>query len=220
MAEIGIVCGLAAEAGALGPWARHPSVTVAVCGARADVAEARARVMVAEGARLLLSWGLAGGLARGLEPGSLVIGSEVIDEDGRRWPLKVPPDRWGRPLLGARAVVASAGEKARLRAESHADSVDLESLAVARIAAEADIPAMAVRAVADPAGRSLPAFLSGAISPDGRPRPGQVLAGLLLSPASAATLWRLRGEAGRGLGTLRRFADSDLGAVLRLDGPG
>lgn len=214
MAEVGILCGLMAEAEALGPWRHHPTVTVAVSGARADVAEAKARILTAEGARLLLSWGVAGGLSPALEPGSLLIGSEVIEEGGARFPLVVPPDRWGRPLLGGQRIITSPGEKARLHAETHADSIDLESLAVARIAAEAGIPALAIRAVADPAGRCVPAYLLNAISPEGRPRHGRVLAGLMLSPQSAPDLWRLRGEARRALRTLRGFAETDLASIL------
>ncbi|MFN7174685.1 MAG: hypothetical protein ACK4MT_08280, partial [Thermaurantiacus tibetensis] len=75
--RVGIVCGLASEAAALG----LPGV--AVSGARPEMAEAHARRLAAEGAEALLSVGLAGALAPGLAPGDLLVPARVVTAEGR-----------------------------------------------------------------------------------------------------------------------------------------
>jgi len=83
----GIVCGMVSEVQALGRWADDPLVGIGISGARPGRAEVEARRLVAEGCRVLLSWGVAGGLDPALVPGDLVFPAEVLAEDGGSWPL-------------------------------------------------------------------------------------------------------------------------------------
>jgi adenosylhomocysteine nucleosidase len=59
-------------------------------------------------------------------------------------------------LVTASGVVTAAAEKRRLREETGALAVDMESAAVARCAATAGVPMLALRAITDAADESLP----------------------------------------------------------------
>lgn len=214
MARVGFLCGLEAEARALGRWRHDPRLSVAISGADTRTAELKAELLVADGAHALVSWGMAGSLNPDLAPGHLVIGSTVTPDHDPTMALVTPPDRWGRPLAGATVLVATPGAKARLRAETGADAVDMETAALARAAAPHGLPVLAVRAIADPADRALPVFLAGVLDSRGRPRPAALMAGLLGNPTALGALWRLRGDSRAALATLARFAETDLDGVL------
>ena len=116
-------------------------------------------------------------------------------------------------LLAARQPIASVAEKAALRAASGALAVDMESGAVAEAAAGAGLPFLALRIVADPADRAIPAAALQGIAPDGSRRPSAVLLNLLTRPADLAPLIRLARDSDAALRQLRRVA-SLVGSAL------
>src|SRR4051812_35548265 len=88
MLRVGAVVGLPVEAAILRIRAR-PSISadfIATAGASAARAEASAEQLIARGATALISFGIAGGIDPDLRPGALVLASEVVAEDGTRWP--------------------------------------------------------------------------------------------------------------------------------------
>jgi hypothetical protein len=91
-------------------------------------------------------------------------------------------------------MAATTAEKATLFQRTGAVAVDMESHRIARVAAEsgAGLPALAIRAIGDPAGRALPALAATALGEDGRPRVGPVAAGLMRRPGDLAALLRWR----------------------------
>lgn len=201
--RVGIVCGLASEAAALG----LPGV--AVSGARPEMAEAHARRLAAEGAQALLSVGLAGALAPGLAPGDLLVPARVVTAEGRGFEadaalaaaLGLALD--GRTLLGSDTLVASPADKAALHAATGAVAVDMESHAVARAAAAACVRFLALRVIADPAGAAIPPAARASVRSDGSvdiagtllrllARPQDLPALVALGRASAAAHARLR----------------------------
>jgi hypothetical protein len=93
-----------------------------------------------------------------------------------------------------------------LREKSGAAAVDMESHAVARVAAESDIPFLVVRAVSDTFRHGIPAWVPGTIQPDGHPGWSAVVTGILAHPADMPTLLRLRTTSRKALATLRRVA--------------
>ncbi len=226
----GIVCGMVSEVRALGRWASDPLVGIGISGARPDRAEAKARRLVADGCLALLSWGVAGGLDPALAPGDLVIPGEVVAEDGGSWPgsvelgaavaAGVPSPLWGegqgggRHILGRERMVLGAAEKAALFERTGAVAVDMESHRVARVAAEAGLPVLAVRAIGDPAGRALPALAARALGEDGRPRIGPVVAGLLRRPGDLGALLRVKRDTDTALAALAGVADKAVPAML------
>ncbi|MEL6335992.1 MAG: hypothetical protein AAFQ88_05015 [Pseudomonadota bacterium] len=209
--KVGIVCGLAGERTALGPLGDDPQVTVTISGARPAVAEDQARALAAAGCRVLVSWGLAGGLVAGLEPGDLIAPRHVIDEQGVERPLApVPLTLAGKQparLLGAERVIMTPAEKTRLAETLGAAAVDMETHRVARAAAAAGLPCLALRAIGDPADRALPGLAAEALGPDGKPQIGTVLGGLLRKPGDLPALMRAKSDSDAGFAALRKAAE-------------
>ena len=228
--SLGIICGMQSELQALGRWAHDPRVRVAVSGARPQRAELQAQQLVTEGCRVFLSWGMAGGLDPALLPGDLVIPAEVVAEDGRSWMLSPVSYRMvaadlpsrlsgegqggsGR-ILGLDRVVLSTAEKALIFERTGVAAVDMETHVVARVAADAGLAAVAVRAICDPAGQVLPDLVARALGEDGRPRIRPVIAGLLRRPSDLPALLRVKRDADAALATLASVADKAVMAAL------
>ena len=214
----GYIVGLAIEARLLAK--QSPDIEARIACAAADAARARdgARRLLAEGARALVSFGIAGGLDPALRPGDLVLAEQIHSAEGETFACD--PDlhaRWeaearaaglrhsGGILLGSARPITSVAEKWDLHESSGAVAVDMESAAVARVAAGAGIPVLAVRAIADPAERTLPATAVGSIGPDGEPRLGSVLLGLCRRPWEIPALLQLRRDRDAALATLGRL---------------
>jgi len=204
---IGVVVGVTVEAGCLD---ECPVPHLVVCsGADAVRAERVARDLVARGVRGLVSFGLAGGLSDAMVPGDAVIPAEVILEDGRRVPVDA---EWGLAadaagtILAVDRAVSSPTRKRELARRTGAFAVDMESGAVARVALEHGVPFIVVRAIADPAGRSLPPALDGVVAPDGRTRIGRLALNLARAPGQFGDLIRLSLDSRAGLTTLRALA--------------
>jgi nucleoside phosphorylase len=111
-------------------------------------------------------------------------------------------------VCGAQDAALTVASKAALHAESGGLVVDLESGAVAEACAAKGVPFAVLRAVADPAGRAIPAFALKGLAEDGRTRALPVILGLLRRP------WEL--PALLGLARDNRAALSSLGAAARL----
>lgn len=205
---IGILVGMQSERDALGPIQNDPRIAFGISGARPDQAEREAARLAGLGCRVLVSLGVAGGLDPTLVPGRLLIGSEVVEEDGTITTL-VPPDLPGgrrARLLGLDRPAMTAEEKAALFAVTRAAAVDMETHRVARVARMAGLEAVAIRAVGDPATRALPRLAADALGPDGRPRIGRVIAGLLGEPWALPRLLRLRSDTEAALASLSGIA--------------
>jgi adenosylhomocysteine nucleosidase len=121
-------------------------------------------VVVGQGASLplpdgrLVSFGFAGGLEDGLEPGTLLTATRVVDPGGRvLWegePLEVPGARPAVICWSADAVVNEPEARRALAASSGAVAVDMES---GRLA-ETGRLAGAVRAISDTGARPVGAL--------------------------------------------------------------
>lgn len=222
MATLGIVCGMESEARTLGPVRDHARVIVAITGGQGERVERAARMFLNEGCIRMVSWGIAGGLDPRLPAGEVVIPSSVATISEERFDL----DRHvalGREaaetapqvgVLGLDTPAMTAVEKGALFAASGAAIADMETHHLARIGAAYAVDTLAIRAVADPAGRDLPAYLRDVIDAHGNVRLGRVLAGVARQPGTLATLVRLQREQGRALAALRSVAES--AAMARL----
>lgn len=180
MKRPGIVVGMGAEARV----ARRLGFPIAALGG--------AEALLAGGADGLISFGIAGGLAPGLKPGTLVVATEVIAEDGRRYSaMDLTTSVMGAiraPIAGVTAIAAGAKAKQVLYDRTGAVAVDMESAEVARLCAEANVPLAAIRAIADPAERDLPPAALVGLGPDGRVDLRAVLASVLRSPGQILAL--------------------------------
>jgi adenosylhomocysteine nucleosidase len=212
---VAVVTGLRAEARCL----RKLAVRVACSGGSSERARLEAARLVAEGAAALVSFGLAGGLARDLRPGALLLPESVRSPDGR----SIPTDpRWrerlwtrlrrrglaaaGDAVAGSDQVVATAAAKRGLHATAGAGAVDMESHAIAAVASDAGVPFLILRAIADPYDRAIPQAALETVMPDGRVRVLAVLGGVIREPGQLIALVRLGRDTAAALATLRRAA--------------
>lgn len=179
---------------------------------------------MAAGCGGLISFGVAGGLAPHLKPGTCIIGSEILDEGVRRptdarWAnrlLRMIPGSIHGSIVGVKVPIAHAAAKQVLHEQTGAMVVDMESQVVARAAQKHGVPLAAIRVVVDPVQRTIPrSALAGAL-PDGTIDPFAVVKSLARNPrdliglvrmaldtrAARATLVRGRDLLGPGLGLL------------------
>jgi len=163
-------------------------------------------------AKCLISFGIAGALAPHLRPGDVILSAEVIGEACRWRPSEQFQSRVSDlahrigavegPVLGARNILATEGDKARAWRDTGALAVDLESAIVARAAAAAGIPFLVLRTIADPAARELPSAALIPLSQDGSPAIIRVLGEVMRRPQQIAALVGLARETRRALGAL------------------
>jgi adenosylhomocysteine nucleosidase len=212
------VTGLSAEAAI----ARRAGLTVVCAGGvpeRTRIALDRALEGGADG---IISFGIAGGLAPQLRPGTLIVASEVLDTDGKKLPVD---EAWAAavrrvtgaldgPLLGALTPASSAAAKTALFARTGALAVDLESLSVAQAARRHGLPWIVLRAIGDPASRDLPSAALIPLRQDGTADLARILRSLAQHPGQVVGLIRLARDAASALRALRQGAAVAQSALL------
>lgn len=193
-------------------------VRVVCAGASAARAAVLARRLVDAGVNALVSFGIAGALDPRLRSGELIVAKEVLTEGAERytcdrdWQEAVrsalaelqQPCRRG-PILGSSRLWREPGDKAAVFGSTGCLAVDMESGAVGAIAAEAGLPFLALRAVADRAQDALPALVENAVKPDGLPAIGRSVAALIRHPSQLPAMLRLARQSERALARLRRL---------------
>jgi adenosylhomocysteine nucleosidase len=194
-ATIGVVVGLAAEARI----ARRLGWRVSVGGGTAPGAEVAARRLADEGCDALISFGLAGGLDPALRPGDLVVPSTIIFDGAHHATDPALSDllggATGHAIAASSAVLTGAREKRALHDRTSAEVVDLESGAVARIAATRGIPFAVLRAICDPAERGLPPAAVATLDECGAVHVGRLIAAIAARPGQLPALFTLASDA-------------------------
>ena len=206
---------MAAEARALRPLRqttgglhlRDDGTLVSISGIGADAATSAAQSLASGGATALMSFGLAGGLDPALRPGSIVLPDQVMRRDGpafataQAWvgrlycalsatlPAGGSPAVRGRLLTTTRAV-DDVAEKSALFHTTGAVAVDMESAAVAAVAAQRGLPFVAVRVIVDTARDRLPKSVVAA-STAGQVNVPKLILGLMRAPTDVLPLLRL-----------------------------
>jgi len=175
---------------------------LALSGIGRAAAAAAAQALVDSGVSALMTFGMAGGLDPALKPGSVVIPCELLSSDGARYaacrswrervaaavsPLCAVTE--GNLLTSTQAIDTPAEKAAALRSTGAA-AVDMESAAVAEVAAKHNLPFIAVRVIVDTAADFLPRAVVAA-SRAGRVQIGRLIGGLILRPREIAALLRL-----------------------------
>ena len=196
--------------------AAGPDVRVAVGGGRVDGLARALEQAMGPDITAVISLGIAGGLDPALKVGDLVLGTEVLTPDGRyptsaAWtgrlatalPAARPAVVWGSP-----AMVIDADEKARLRAMSGANVVDMESHVAGRFAQAQGLEFAVLRVVSDGAETSLPPAVLKGLKPDGRPNLAGVLLGLARRPGQLPALIRLGRDSEQALKALAAAQDA------------
>jgi len=151
---------------------------------------------LASRSRGIVSIGIAGGLAPGLQAGRWVVADAVL-VDGESVPTNPAwtgriaarlPEAARGLLLGVNAMVIEATQKAALNRTTGALAVDMESHIVARVARRHGLPFAAARVVADVAHRTLPPAARVGMKPDGTMDLPAVLRSLLARPGQLPAL--------------------------------
>ena len=203
---LGLVVAMASEAkllsrGPLQPGQSRllaPGVRLLLSGMGEQAAGNAARQLVDEGVEALAVIGVAGGLDPDYPAGSVICASEICTTDGQRHPTDAA---WRQalhlatrgqcrvaPLLGSAVALSTPVAKHDAASRHGAVAVDMESGAVAAVAAAHDKPLLVLRAIADEAGDILPEALQHAVDPLGQPRPWPMLVTLLRHPGLITVL--------------------------------
>ena len=189
-----------------------------VCGMGDSAARQAAEGLLESGVIALVSFGVAGALDARLRSGDLVLPESIHVNDeilpvteSWRGQLKqlLSPGLTviGGTLAASKEVVSTETAKRELANVTGACAVDMESGAIAEVAAEAGIPFIAIRAITDPIGFSPPTALLSAVYPDGSVNAVRLMSLILRRSVDVGTLMRL----GRGM----RAASDTLSAVVR-----
>lgn len=239
MNGLGIVSAFTAESRLLGPPIRRDQALASlsdgtllvVSGMGAAAAEQGALRLVEAGARALMSWGLAGGLDPALAAGTLLLPNEVVSPEGRVLPtardwrerlsdvVAASCTACGGRLLTCREPIVSPADKAIAFRQVGAAAVDLESFAVAAVAARHCLPFLAVRAIVDTGLDGLPRSLIAAAAGAGHVRMGRLLGALVRAPADLPGFIRLVRRYSAASRTLTIVARSGALAPLELRRP-
>ncbi len=153
---------------------------------------------LANGAKAVISFGIAGGLQPGLRPGTTIIGRAIDDGDVRTeadaaWTERLSaalPHALVMDLAGVDAAVCGADSKRALHRATRAAAVDMESHIAVRLAAQHGVPFAALRTVADPAERTVPSAAAAGMRADGSVNVAGVLRILSRRPGELPDLIR------------------------------
>ena len=162
---------------------------------RAGIERWAASVRFPAGTEVVLA-GVAGGLRPAASPGTAVVPSIIVDEDGRVWH---PPARTGRGdvvapprpavrCLSAQHVLRTPDAKRVAAERFDADLVDMESAAFASVAEAAGWNWRVIRGISDGYNETLPDGVEQWTSVNGQTRIGAVLGSLARRPMRLPTL--------------------------------
>lgn len=201
-------------------------VLLIISGIGAVRARAAASELIKGGAGALLSWGCAGALSPNLKPGDLMIPQIILPQSikpqlpgtvlhvDRAWHaclLNQLSDTC-KPCTGTLAdsahILTEPAQKQALYQFSHAVAVDMESAAIAMVAQHAHIPFLAIRAIADDAGTSIPVWIHTAMDIYGNINLLKLLPSILAQPTSVPRLLRLGRHFSAARATLSQVANA------------
>jgi nucleoside phosphorylase len=179
-------------------------------------AEAGIRTLIErEGVARVAIIGFSGGISPGLHPGALLVADRIVSNGDpgpgpdREWSEQIARQSGvrGATIVTVDRILCTPRSKKELWTGLSHDrpaAVDLETAAMAAVAASHRVPFVVIRAISDPAEEALPLDFNECLDPSGRISRGRVVARAALNPALISPLWRLRGRA---RSCSRRLAD-------------
>jgi adenosylhomocysteine nucleosidase len=182
------------------------NILVIFSGAGRENARTAAQLLVTLGASKLISWGCAAALDASFRPGDLVLANRCVDAEHNEFDLK--NEEWlihaksclseclmVRMYMGklaeSAAIVETSHDKAGIAAAMGAIALDMESVAIAKVAQGQGLLYLSVRAIADPLNMDLPKAVSHALNDQGDVVIGKLLAYLVCHPSELPGLIRL-----------------------------
>jgi adenosylhomocysteine nucleosidase len=179
------------------------TIVLVYSGAGANNAQSASELLIAQGATRLISWGCAAALSETLKPGDLVLADTLIDTEGAR--IDIAPDwhDFAKNLLStslkihtgslaeSNCIVANSQDKKQLHDQTGAAALDMETIAIAKVAGQHKLPFLAIRAIADPVGMDLPKAINHSFNDEGDIMLGKLLLFIALHPAELPGLIKL-----------------------------
>lgn len=167
------------------------------------------------GANALLSFGVCGGIDPEIKTGGILIptvvsnGEESI-QTSTNWRTALEKKLEIDGLISSTLwytskPVLDPKDRKTLFDESGAQGIDMESLAVARVAEEAGLPFVAIRVVLDDAFTRLPRLATVAVDEWGELQLSRLLIGILRNPFEVPALMRLAGQLREAVRVLRKI---------------
>ncbi|MBT5373739.1 MAG: hypothetical protein HOI33_05715 [Rhodospirillaceae bacterium] len=213
--RIGVITGLAAEAACL----HGRGYDIFCCGAQPARARVGVQSLISNGASGLVSFGLAGGLDPALAPGTLILAATIITPQGDHletdsaWRQTIRQSTKismiESTIAGSETALMTTDGKQALHHATGAVAVDMESHIVAAAAREAGLPFLVIRAVADPAARTIPDIAMAGVDAEGNTRIFGILATLLRRPGELPKLLQLAIDSRKAFAALRHAAKAD-----------
>jgi adenosylhomocysteine nucleosidase len=209
-----------------GGWRRDHPVSILLTGIGRQNAEKSVREFLAANLpELVLTCGFAGGLNPDLKLGDVVF--EIHFCSSRRESAQIETGEKSEPIdigcyeikdklliAGAKPVkffcaeriASTVAEKKKLRAETGADAVEMESAAIQAVCREFGIPCATVRVISDTAGEDLPLDFNALSKPDKNLDYGKLFLAIAKSPGKIGALMQLQKKT--------KFAAEQLASVL------
>jgi adenosylhomocysteine nucleosidase len=168
-------------------------------GFEAKIAAGPGVLVVRQGYRGVISFGVAGGLAANLRTGDWVVASAVLDAHVPHatdavWSSSLVatiPGATYAPILGVDAPVAEPAMKRQLHKTTGACAVDMESHVMGRLAVAHGLAFAAARVIIDPAERAIPSAALLGMRADGGANAWAVLHDLIVRPSQFLSLVRI-----------------------------
>jgi adenosylhomocysteine nucleosidase len=196
--------------------AGRPGVFTLIVGiGRANAEKSVREFLAACSPERVLTCGFAGGLNPDLKLGDVVfeignrqsaIGNESESHDLDGYETLVAAGAKPVKFFCADRIATTVAEKQKLRAETGADAVEMESAAIHAVCRERGIPCVTVRVISDPADETLPLDFNALAKPDRSMDFSKLAWAIAKSPGKIGALIRLQKKA--------RFAARQLAAVL------
>ena len=181
-------------------------VLLAYSGAGPTNAQAAAELLVAQGAARLISWGCAAALCASLKPGDLVLADKLVDAQGNSGADFCVAADWHRHaedrlakfagvytgrLAESNSLVSAGEDKKQRQAITGAVALDMESIAIAKVAGRHTLPFLAIRVIVDPADMTLPRAINYSLNQQGEIVLSKLLLFLATHPAELPGLIKL-----------------------------
>ncbi len=179
------------------------SIVLVLSGTGIDNARIASELLIAQGATRLISWGCAAALSETLKPGDLVLADTLIDAELTQIDIHSDWLKFSQKMLSnhlkvhsgslveSLSIVATGNDKKYLHSQTGAVAVDMESIAIAKVARQHNLPFLAIRAIADPVDMDLPKAISHSLNNEGDIVLSKLLLFILLHPAELPGLIKL-----------------------------
>jgi adenosylhomocysteine nucleosidase len=185
--------------------AGRPGIFTVIVGIGRQHAEKSVRsFLAASSPELVFTCGFAGGLNPDLKLGEVVF--ELSTHNAQLSTRLLAAGAKPGTFFCADRIATTVAEKTKLRYETRADAVEMESAAIHAVCAERGIPCATVRVISDPASEDLPLDFNALAKPDRSLDFGKLFLTLARSPGKIGALMELQKKT--------NFAAENLARVL------